>query len=978
MRTRRPHFFCLCLGFLALLARGVLADGPIPGSRIVKSFDFEEIKLGNFEATPMFWSKVTGRGFPAYSAGAFDHTVFHSGENGGNTSFKMRTVGGSVAYRYDPPPANRIPVAPNSDYYIIAFARTDKLEHARADLAAWFTDDKGQLLLDTETHSQPYKAGDDASTNDAWQVLYIHLPTPPETGDGPPQPRFLAIQAGLLQPQQQAENTNPLGRFALYQQDIEGSAWFDDIVIFQLPRIGITVHKQATSPAPAGMFGGGEKIDLDMLVSDVRNRSLPGTAAASAPSSAPSNAPASAPAAPGSPLLVRLKLAAADGTPVDATEFQANARLDEPWTHRYTHSPLPGGLYTATMEVFDPSAASSPLVANRQVQFLCLPAATETAHPLSPEFGVDVTRWNHSATWQDLPSLAIQTGAGLLQLPAWRGEMDDEALTRRDAPLDALLATLQRRNIRTLAAFSELPGPIAAQMNPESRTSLLALNNADPKIWQSAISFPLTRYVNRIDFWQLGSPDDPFSGLLPDSGDPRTAPATAPATPDRAQIPIVEQSATLYGKLSGPMMSLLPQPGLMIPWNALFEFHPEQFPHAELDLRIPAVVKPAQIPAYLGNFQNAGRPLFVQLDGLPANESRRADRLADFAERLVYSRSAKTPPDAVLYPARPGKPDELLLVYRTMIHALGQSNYVGEITPGPGMHAFLFEKPGDSSIVIWSDAAGETALDLPLGSDPRSTDLLGNPRALAIDPATQLTHLNVTSTPQVIENVDPRPLQLTASFALASSRLPAGVGSIHDEVLLSNPYPEQLAGTLRLSLPPHWTADPDNFPISLSPGSNVRLPLELSYPFSETAGVKHVTGQLHLDPGNPSGQNKFDLSAPVSVGSDLIEMEAFCFVQEDGDILLQQVITNTSSTPLNAQAYALVPGFPREQRYVVGLAPHQTTIKRYTFSPSEYIAPPGIKKTGLGLATLLAGQVATLGVRQSDGQVLLTKAVPLE
>ncbi len=129
-----------------------VASSPLPGSRVVKTFDFEETRLGNFESIPMFWSKVVGRGYPAYSSGGFDRTVYRSA----NSSFKLETNGGSVAYRFTPPPEQAITVRPESDYYILAFVRTSELKHARADLAAWFADDQGNLIPSTEVHSLPY------------------------------------------------------------------------------------------------------------------------------------------------------------------------------------------------------------------------------------------------------------------------------------------------------------------------------------------------------------------------------------------------------------------------------------------------------------------------------------------------------------------------------------------------------------------------------------------------------------------------------------------------------------------------------------------------------------------------------------------------------------------------------------------------------------------------------------------------------
>ena len=78
---------------------------------------------GNFESTPMFWSKVVGRGFPAYASGRFDHDTFRSA----NTSFRLDIDSGSAAYQFVAPAGQRIQIDPNADYHIIAFVKTTAL-----------------------------------------------------------------------------------------------------------------------------------------------------------------------------------------------------------------------------------------------------------------------------------------------------------------------------------------------------------------------------------------------------------------------------------------------------------------------------------------------------------------------------------------------------------------------------------------------------------------------------------------------------------------------------------------------------------------------------------------------------------------------------------------------------------------------------------------------------------------------------------
>jgi hypothetical protein len=249
---------------------------------------------------------------------------------------------------------------------------------------------------------------------------------------------------------------------------------------------------------------------------------------------------------------------------------------------------------------------------------------------------------------------------------------------------------------------------------------------------------------------------------------------------------------------------------------------------------------------------------------------------------------------------------------------------------------------------------------------------------LKTDAATRLTHVSASTTPLVMENVESQILELTSSFALDTPVLPAGAGAVQTQVLLRNPYGDSLTGSLRITPPHGWTADPPSLPVSLPAGGTLKREITLRYPFTENAGRKILGGRLTLDPGNPAGMSQVDVAFPVHVSSQLVDMDGFTRVDENGDILIQQVITNTSSSPLDAQAYVLVPGFARQQRYIVGLLPNQSTVKRFAFSPRDFVGDAPGPVTPAMIAQKLTGASATLGVRQNDGQTMLTKSVPLE
>ena len=68
------------------------------------------------------------------------------------------------------------------------------------------------------------------------------------------------MEIGLLQPARYAPP--PPGDHPLFAQDIHGTAWFDDITIWQVPQVTLTTGH------PGNIFRHGEPLQLQVLVND--------------------------------------------------------------------------------------------------------------------------------------------------------------------------------------------------------------------------------------------------------------------------------------------------------------------------------------------------------------------------------------------------------------------------------------------------------------------------------------------------------------------------------------------------------------------------------------------------------------------------------------------------------------------------------------------------------------------------------------
>ena len=217
----------------AILALVTLPAGA-RAERLAHRFDFEERPLGNVEDLPMHWAKVAGPGLPHYVAGRLTADA----ARGGRYSFRIDLDGGSCAYQYD---THLLPVVVGGHYRATGYCRTTPLAHARGRLTLAVLDAAGTVLA--EASSEP-TVGDD------WRPLAT------EVSADDPRAAVLRFRMELAQP----ARLGTAGPIAA--EDVRGSAWFDDLLVAQTPRVSIATAR------PANVFRRGDAGGVSLVVTD--------------------------------------------------------------------------------------------------------------------------------------------------------------------------------------------------------------------------------------------------------------------------------------------------------------------------------------------------------------------------------------------------------------------------------------------------------------------------------------------------------------------------------------------------------------------------------------------------------------------------------------------------------------------------------------------------------------------------------------
>jgi hypothetical protein len=550
--------------------------------------------------------------------------------------------------------------------------------------------------------------------------------------------------------------------------------------------------------------------------------------------------------------------------------------------------------------------------------------------------------------WADLPEILPMMAAGRVKLAVWSEAGDIQSYD--PAAFDALLERLGERGITPTACLLALPPSVAAKVGGPSWTRILTSPTAD---WQPQLAFLVSRHANHLDRWQLG--EDGTDRFVTD--------------------PSMRKA---YGRVYREFQNLVQSPDLAMPWPAWYDLAGEL--PATVALSVPSSVLPSQVPLYVGDLKGAkeGQNLSLSLEYLNRETYGRETQVRDFAQRVIYALSANASRIDVPLPFKVKRDDgvsgatngdalikqplEMLLVIRTLLTTLSGAQYRGKVPLAEGIEAFLFDRNGQGILAVWDKGAERGAKRLALNLGPRAAavDLWGNVTPLfrtADDRGKGEVQVAIGPTPMFLVDIDGQQAQLRSSVAIDRPLLESSFMPHARRFRFTNPYRQSVGGTVRLKAPPGWTLNPPTFTFSLNPGETFDRELTIQFPYNSFAGAKTLTADFQLQ-GDAS-----TLSVPIQLKLGLSDVGMQTLALRDGhDVIVQQMISNYGDKPIDYNAFAIYPGQARQERLVTGLAPGQTTVKRYRFN-------------GAKVAT---GTKVRVGVKELEGTRILNEEVEIQ
>ncbi len=940
--------FCACVLLSILLgsvdaarAGGGGADVPLIDlsiNRLLHRFDFEEADEQNFESMPMHWF-VVGRpdqtadpnflrlpmhqellkkkGFPKYSKVQFNIPQ----EQKGDHSLHLALNDGSAAAFLE---IGTLAAVPNSDYLVTARLRTGLLRYARARLVAYFVDGAGKRIESSVATT------DLLQTENQWQGVSVKL-----MGEHP-SAAWIGMQVELLQPQEQPPSLKGavlpggIGTHTVVYQDFQGDAWFDDVAVWQVPRIVLRTQSDVN------LINAPQQPHLTAEVRDLSGR----------------------------PLSAVVSVYDTQSRMVARMSRKVGGGEGSIW---HWAPVLPGfGWYLVDMSLHDPSTRDDdkapPAVARTIRSFVWLPPVKRLPAQQRRRFTLDAP----DATMREIalyPQVLRATGLNSVALSGWSEATTVDNLDQRQAELEKLLLPMLKENTQITLNFSPLPHLLADHLQLDATQPLLIFTKPS-KEWAPYLSPILLRQGQNIRSWQFGRPE---------------LASTPSALTAAAALESVEA-----------LQRLTPDPRVALPWQA-HQARLTELDKARLEyvVDIPPSVRPQHLLDHLHDLQQAHEnSLVLHLRSDSALEMSQARRVDDFALRFLHAWQADPVGFSVPRPwaYAEGKqgalhPDPILGVYSSLAHRLATRKTLGKFPLGTGAWAIVYGGAPSSLMAIWSDeqdpdGAGASSDDaaadgrgrrqtrLFLGDEVSAFDVWGNPVKLSFEDGKHIVPLS--SSPLLIEGVDAELALLRASFTVTPPLIESQIIAHAHKIRFTNPFSVPINGDLTIIEPGReWRIDPRRRGVTIDPRSTFEMTIEMTPPVNEPAGEKELVVRFEF---TTRKQYRIDLRAPMELGLTGIQMETGLSFEKNPrrpdliDAVATAFITNTGEKQRTVYTFAMLPGHQRQEQ-IITLKPGQSVLRRFRFA---------------GATEALAIKPIRVGVRDTAGPALLSHVLKAE
>ncbi len=814
-------------------------------------FDFDELGDGNLEDVPKFWGQIKLVGFPRFAKGGFDYDVGHTAP----PAFYLSSEGRSVGFQYSGPDTI---VRIGTEYRLEAALKPAKLSQARACICAFYQNPLGQPIVNTMVRSSYLTS---TTVGDGWQAVDLFLPP------APPQARSIGLAVWVLA--EPIWNHAPKPRRHIPKRDVLGGLWVDDIAIYPLPRVELSIG------SAGHIVPDGEQGELSVLLWDTEQKGIDG----------------------------KLTVTDADGQTVLSRNIDSGIGVvARPIQVAISH--LPPGAYQAELTAY---IADKPIV-TRSLHFLRLGPRYREIGANAISFGVVLDPRQRLDAEEEI-ALLRHIAIRSVKWPAWTGLGSEAQSSERQKQDDRVLQELARHGYMVTAVLAGPPTPIVDSSGPYAR-SLLDVIAEQPSYWKAYLDAVVAPYASIVRLWQIGDDRQPWEtfGDRFDKGVSQLTVELRRFITNPAITAPISSSMDFSSQASTLQQATVVVSSHMGPATLAAEFERV----SKLGYRrLTAYIEP--LP--LGSYHRKARLADL------------ATRLIEARHAGVQTVFVPQPwTVSITAQGAIADPMEDYIIVRTLADVLADA------TPGPvikideSVRALAFYHGGRSKLAIWDAGAqweGRT-IHLQLGDAKRLVTMFGESVPLQRDDhGRQL--VPISPMPVLIDNVSREVMEFFAGIRIAPTHVESGSELAKHTLELPNTSDNMLAGNLVLDLPDGWTPTPRSIDFSIMPGETKTVNVEIKYPHNESAGTKQIRALVSLADG------KY-LEVPLSLKIGLKDLDVSGMAVVEGtDLVITHTIVNRSDKVAHFRSAAIVPGRQRHYRPIVNLRPRESQVAQYRF-----------------------------------------------
>lgn len=842
-------------------------DAIVP--RLAWSYDFDDPNSpGDFPLR--YWIRMTesedwpGQAFPLWNRSKYDPArpdptttiprVFQIESRGENSG--IRLVDGVI------------PAIPLTDYLVRLSVRTLDMNRSRVLVIARFLDDAGRAIRESEEQSNPI------NTHGDWETVSVAL-----RGEFP---NAAWIQIDLMLAQVEIWRGVHRGGQEVELQDVSSRAQFNDLTVWRLPRIELFA-------TPSNIIVGPDPIQVHYRLQDMARKRM----------------------------RVRLRVFDISGVLRDTTEFD----VDEPaFEGLWEPNVEEFGWYRATLELFEDELE----VARAGLEFAYVPRnRRDLTYETNPnEFTTILRTIPSERTTSVLKEILSALGTGRITIPIW-----DRTLTKRTmkAARNRLVRNIEiaSGDGRAIALnVNVLPDALAADLDYDSGRVIDALVY-DQEHMPEFIEDFLVRFGQLSEQWLIGSAGDeelaarhdlPAVFAYIDSLVSRFVPQPMVEFPYPGEFEFPD-----LNKVEESASSIPPTDGLTASVNPRTDSASAGLSVKRRFLRMmPSSVRLDSIKEFLSNGENERAHISVLIDPIDRDVFGAEAAAEDLVKRVVLARESGARQISLMQPwdevgtlrSKPS-PGPAFPVWRTLREMMAGRTAEGRLPLGPGVVATVFADPDrrTGAIALWSNSATEeereAAIFLGRGLIEQ-VDQFGNRSRIPFDGKRH--HFKVGRKPMFIDGADIRLAIFRARAKLDNDFVEAAAVQDLHELILYNPWPTAIDGSIRLISPESWRFQPRYLTFSIPSGETVQVPLMLTIPMYEIAGKQSIVANIEL---NTPDHFEIESDFPIELGhQQIVVRPSYSIIPNrngEDDLVVTTEVTNRGADHVSIRAFSVAP-----------------------------------------------------------------------